>query len=358
MKSAVKKIHRYVSLTLAVVWLVQALTGLVMVFHWELDDVLVPGVRRPLQPLAVASAAQRVQAERADSKVTGFYATAGAPDRFDIYIEDKLGRTDVVRVDGAGRTLLARPLDYEYGRTGIIQAAIVVHQTLFFGDRGKYFLGCSAVVLLSNLVMGLTLAWPRRGEWRRVLLPGAARGRVATLFAWHRACGLWLALPALVLIVAGMLLAFEDPLEDYLGTGAPPAALADVKSARVTSLASALIAPGAALSVAVDRFPAATLSSLRMPSPGSPWYRVRVRQPGELPRVYGTTALYISAVDGRLLAIDDAFKASPRQRFVAALYPIHTGEAAGLPGRLLALAIAAWLLTMLVLGILLWSGRR
>jgi uncharacterized iron-regulated membrane protein len=37
---------------------------------------------------------------------------------------------------------------------------------------------------------------------------------------------------------------------------------------------------------------------------------------------------------------------------------VHTGEAAGPLGRLLSLAFGSWLLTMLVLGIGLWSARR
>jgi uncharacterized iron-regulated membrane protein len=233
-----------------------------------------------------------------------------------------------------------------------------MHQTFFAGERGKVFLGCSALVLLTNLILGLKLAWPRRGEWRRALVPSAAHPRVAKVFAWHRACGLWLALPAFVLIAAGMLLAFEDPLDDFLGTSAPPAALAQVASAQVKSLTTALIAPGQALQVAQSRFPLAKLASLRMPSEGSPWYRVRVLQPGEPARVYGSTAVYVSAEDGRLLAVDDAFKAPLRQRFVDMLYPIHTGEIAGLPGRLLVMAFSLWLLTMLALGITLWAGRR
>jgi uncharacterized iron-regulated membrane protein len=189
-------------------------------------------------------------------------------------------------------------------------------------------------------------------------VPAAAHPRIAKVFAWHRACGLWLALPAFVLITAGMLLAFEDPLDDVLGTGAPPAALARVTSARVKSLSTALIAPGQALKMALVRFPSATLASLSTPSEGSPWYRVRLLQPGEPARVYGSTAVYVSAEDGRMLAVDDAFKAPIRQRFVDMLYPIHTGEIAGLPGRLLVLALSFWLLTMLALGITLWAGRR
>ncbi|HZF17783.1 MAG TPA: PepSY-associated TM helix domain-containing protein [Steroidobacteraceae bacterium] len=358
MKATLKKVHRYLSLALAAVWLVQALTGAIMVFHWELDDVLVPGPSQSIDPEAVAAAAERVQTERADAKVVAFYATAGTPDRFDVHVEDAEGRTDIVRVDGAGRRLVARPLDYDYRRAGFIQAAIVLHQTLFAGDRGKFFLGFSALCLLTNLVLGLKLAWPRRGEWRRALMPPAVRAGAAKIFAWHRACGLWLALPAFILVTAGMLLAFEDPLEELLGTGATPSALEGVTSAQVTSLGTARIAAGEALRVALARFPAAKLSSLRMPSADSPWYRVRVLQAGEPARVYGSTAIYVSAEDGRVLAVENALEAPARQRFVNLLFPVHTGEVAGLPGRLLVLAVSLWLLTMLTLGITLWAVRR
>lgn len=358
MKGSLKKIHRYVSLGLAAVWLVQALTGVLMVFHWELDDALVAGEHRPVAPVDVAAAAVRVQREYPASTVTAFYATAGAADRFDIYLDNPQGNTDIVRVDGSGRTLVARPLDYDYRRAGLIQAAIVLHQTLFAGEAGKTFLGVSAVFLLTNIVMGLMLAWPRRAEWRRALLPRTSRVRIANVFAWHRAAGLWLALPALCLITAGMLVAFEDPLDELLGTGASPVALAGVHSSRVDSLTTATVAPMVAMQTAMQRFPAAVPTSMRMPGKESPWYQVRLKQPGEARRVYGQTAVFVSADDGRIIAVNDALQASRTQRFVYALIPTHTGEILGNPGRLLAMAVGLWLLTMLVLGVTLWSGRR
>jgi uncharacterized iron-regulated membrane protein len=358
MKSTLRKIHRYVSLALAAVWLVQALTGVLMVFHWELDDAMVAGEHRPVEPLGVAAAAQRVQRERPESTVVAFYATAGAADRFDIYLDNPQGTTDIVRVDGSGQTLMARPLDYDYRRAGLIQAAIVLHQTLFAGDGGKLFLGFSAFILLTNIIMGLTLAWPRRAEWRRALLPTTSRVRIANLFSWHRAVGLWLAIPAMVLIFAGMLSAFEEPLDHFLGTGEPPAVLADIHSTRVHSLATATVAPAVAMQIALQQFPAATPTSMRMPRQNAPWYEVWMKQPGEARRVYGQTAVYVSAEDGHFITISDALKASWTQRFVFALVPTHTGEIAGLPGRLLAMAVGVWLLTMLVLGVTLWSGRR
>ena len=180
----------------------------------------------------------------------------------------------------------------------------------------------------------------------------------AMCFSWHRAVGLWLALPATVLIISGMLAAFEEPLDQFLGTGASPAGLAGIRSTRVHSLTTALVAPAVAMQVALQQFPSATPTSMRMPRKDSPWYEVWMKQPGEARRVYGQTAVYVSAEDGRLITVNDALKASLTQRFVYALIPTHTGEIAGLPGRLLALAVGLWLLTMLVLGVMLWSGRR
>jgi len=48
----------------------------------------------------------------------------------------------------------------------------------------------------------------------------------------------------------------------------------------------------------------------------------------------------------------------PAREFLDNLYPAHTGEAGGGVGRLLSLAVAAWLLTMLLLGLGRWWTRR
>lgn len=46
------------------------------------------------------------------------------------------------------------------------------------------------------------------------------------------------------------------------------------------------------------------------------------------------------------------------RRFVDGFYPIHTGEAGGIVGRILSLSVGVWLAAMLGLGILLWQRRR
>jgi len=43
MKRKLRLLHKYLSLTVAALWLMQAVTGALLVFHWELDDWAVAG---------------------------------------------------------------------------------------------------------------------------------------------------------------------------------------------------------------------------------------------------------------------------------------------------------------------------
>jgi uncharacterized iron-regulated membrane protein len=114
----------------------------------------------------------------------------------------------------------------------------------------------------------------------------------------------------------------------------------------------------AALPAALARYPGATLAIVRMPDADQPWYRVRLRQAEELRRVFGQTTVYVDAHDGTLLRDSDAFKLPLNERIVNAIYPIHSGEAFGIGGRVIVLLTGLSLLAMGVLGAGMWWTRR
>jgi uncharacterized iron-regulated membrane protein len=352
MRGLLRKTHRYVGLTLAVFWCIQALTGILMVFHWELDDA---PFERSAPSINLNQIGARVDALRtADARwtVTSVYPTGGNAGHFDVYLANGSGQWDTVRIDGAGQVLERRPLDYDYRRAGLLRAATELHQSLFAGHRGRLIIGASGLVLLCNLIVGIKLAWPRRNQWRGALrLPGGLRG-AARLYAWHRALGLWFAIPALILVLAGCCLAFDDAWDAVLGTGSAPAALAAAPATGAGSITTAQ-----ALLSAVHEFPAATIGGIILPKPAAPWFTIRLLQPGELRRVFGTTSVFISAANGAVLAREDALHAGAARRFVDGFYSIHTGEAGGIMGRIVSLSVGCWLATMLVLGICLWWRR-
>jgi uncharacterized iron-regulated membrane protein len=348
-KPGLRRVHRWLALTLGVLWLSQALTGLLMVYRWELDDAALDGRAVPLDAAALGARIAAIEADPAGRKVTSLWASGGVDGRFDLYVDDVDGGREIVRVDGAGRVLRRRG-----SGEGFIPTAADLHQTLFAGDRGKTIVGLSGLVLLASVVIGFVLAWPARAkQWRQVLRPRGARAGVARRYAWHRAAGLWLGGPALIVMGAGVLLAFESTLGGWLGAHATPAGLESVVAPAATP-----VAPDAAIETALAQFPGAALSGVSLPSAEQPWYRIRVMQPGEWRRVYGTSVVYVAAADGRVLRAEDALRAPGRTAFLSNLYPVHTGEALGVAGRLLTLLVGVWLFSMLVLGFGLWLARR
>ena len=353
MKGLLRRIHRYLGLTLAALWCIQAVTGILMVFHWELGDA---PLSQPNMRVDAGLFAARVDDLRlADARwtVDSVYPTGGNSGHFDVFRSNASGQTDSIRIDGEGRVLKREPVDYDYRRAGLLRAATGLHQSLFAGHKGRLIVGASGLVLLGNLILGIRLAWPRLNQWRGVLrVPHGLRG-TTRLYAWHRALGLWFAIPALVVVIAGCCLAFDDAWDDLLGTGKLPAVLAAAPVANTRHITTAQ-----ALQSAIHEFPRARIAGIVLPRATAPWFQVRLLQPGELRRVFGTTSVFVSAATGAVLARQDALHAGHARRFVDSFYAIHTGEAGGIIGRIVSLGVGFWLAGVLTLGIILWQRRR
>ena len=189
-KSALR-FHRWISLGCLAFWFVQALTGVLIVFHWEIDDALVPGGATRVDLAAIESRIASLESGRAGATVGSLWETGGKPGRFDLYLDAPEG-SSVVLIDGTGSELRERSDDEIFADGGWVNSLVVIHHNLMGGDTGSWIVGLSGLVLLSNIALGLILAWPRRGQWRRVLFPRQVKaGTASASYTWHRTLGLW-----------------------------------------------------------------------------------------------------------------------------------------------------------------------
>lgn len=332
-------------------WLIQAVTGMLLVFHWELDDGSVPGRHQPLDLAAIERRVGQLAPQGSGISAGSIWVTAGAPDRFDVSLEGEgAGAGRSIRIDGAGNVLRSRGDGERIADGGIFTTLVLIHQKLLMGDFGSWIVGTSGILLLSNILLGLKLAWPRRGGWGQALRPSGRGGAAARRFSWHRAVGLWAAIPAALLVSAGVMLVFEGGVSEALQ--AAPVEAPEEKGPIRVGLAQAA-------RTALDRYPGSTLSAIAsFPDAENAAYRIRILQPGEVRRAFGTTNVFVSAVDGRIIAEFDALRAPPARSFVDSLFAVHTGEIGGTAGRIIVLAIGAWLAAMIILGAALWMARR
>ncbi len=119
-----------------------------------------------------------------------------------------------------------------------------------------------------------------------------------------------------------------------------------------------IIPPQQALLRAKAHFPDAVFVRLTMPTPASPAYAVRLRQPAETRVWSGVTAISIDAASGRTLHIYDPVRASPSNRLADTAFSIHSGEIAGLAGRILVILAGLSLPALYITGIWAWWRKR
>ena len=112
-----------------------------------------------------------------------------------------------------------------------------------------------------------------------------------------------------------------------------------------------------AIEAALSLYPDASLTALRMPTETRNAYQVLLRQPGEANRIYGRTEILVSAATGDAVLVSDPFDEPPGRAFMAALFPVHTGQVLGLPGRVAVLATGCGLLALMVFGVMLFAAR-
>ena len=345
----IRTIHRYVSLVFAALWVFQAVTGCLIVFRWDIDDAGVAGTRAAFQAEHLGARLDRMVLEP-DTHVSSVWSANNSASRFDIFYS-RANTDRTLRVDGQGEPLRDRRND-TLSDGNIFDRLSDLHMALMLGDAGRAFLGISGLLLLTNIGLGLKLAWPRTGQWLKAL--GRPKGRAALplLHGWHRTLGLWIAVPALITISAGVLLAFDDGLGALFK--------AEIPAPAITAPAMGdQIKPSVALKTALAPYPGATLSGFSLPGEDTPWYKVRLRTKGELPRIWGLTTVYIDARNGFILSTYDPRHAhGPARLVLDTIYPLHTGQIGGIAGRILQLLIGVWLMAMAGLGISLWWTRK
>ena len=341
------RIHRWLGLAAALIWLLQVVTGTILSFHFEIEDALLATRSPPTDLVAIEQRMGNLSSAEEGAAVNWIWTTAGLSDRYVINFTAGNGEERFARVNGAGEVLRNRAATDHSFLTFVRE----IHLTLAADETGHWILAATGTLLVTNLAFGLAVAWPRRGRWRSALSFSGGGDKYGKTYSWHRAFGLWGVIPALFVVGTGTLTLFEHPIEDLLGVEA-----VDLPSIRQRGTG---VGFAAAANAAVEAIPGSRFVGTTLPSAQDASYHAWVRAPGELYRGgYGGSLVIVNANDGSIRGAFPATEHDAARAVIASFYPLHTGEAAGTIGRVLVMIVGLWLTSLIVLGLWLRRTRR
>ena len=351
-------IHKWSSLVCTLFMLLLCLTGLPLIFHHEIGELLGTEVEAPTMaanaPRASLDQVLQVAKTRHPGKDGMFISRDADDDRiwFVTLSDTPTSDTNLKQVALDARTSL--PLAEPKLNEGIMHIILKLHVDLFAGLPGMLFLGFMGLLLFLAIVSGVVLYAP----FMRKLAFGTVRHESATRTKWldmHNMLGIVVLVWASVVALTGTINTLADPIIDlwrttevaamvapYKGLRAPPAAERGSLQAAVD--AARALAPE--MAVGFIAFPGTTFSSPHH-------YGVFLR--GNTPV---TKQLYKPVlVDARTSKVTDS-RVLPW--YVATLLlsqPLHFGDYGGRPMQILWALLDLATMVVLGSGVYLWLRR-
>jgi uncharacterized iron-regulated membrane protein len=212
----------------------------------------------------------------------------------------------------------------------------------------------TGLVLMASALSGLYLWWPRRRHAAAAVWVHVGKGSKRLVFDLHRAVGFWTAALLLTIAFSGVYLARPGWIRPVVGAVArtePRPRPESVPGARAVSVARAAAAARAAA-------PGAVLTALDLPDGPRGVYRAWLRRPGDLRARDGDAIAYIDQWSGALLHLHERRTMPAGEGFLHWQFPLHNGEAFGLPGRLVVLVTGLVPPLLAVTGMLIWHRKR
>ncbi|WP_341327911.1 PepSY-associated TM helix domain-containing protein [Methylotuvimicrobium sp. KM2] len=370
-------LHLSIALSVGFIFVILGLSGSFNVFHWELEELGLPEVKheRNAQPLDLDALMERIH-HRHPQKNGRWLLFMPGYERDYLWVvypkpEEKVGKFFTPL------RLQINPYSGEiagghYWGDSLWTLVYSLHASLltepFFGaeiSRKAFdaicFLG---VLLMLSVGSGLYLWWPSPGKICQALVIKPRASLPRFIYDLHKVTGAYFLVILFVLAFTGFSFAYKDYLMPLVSPFTKVEALHFHDPENLSSRAGTTHPTKPAISIMqavaiADRvFPYGELRWLATPDGPGGVYAIEKRQAGEANRRRPRSKVWIDQYSGEILAVEDPQLFSAGETFFNLMWPLHNGEAFGLPGRVLWCMTGLAPLILYVTGIMRWLQKR
>jgi len=342
-------VHLYVGLFAGAIFVIVGLSGSILSFRVEIDELLNSDL------LIIPATSERSQAFHSYDDLIAVSKNAAPADSTAFFVhfpKRPTGYLDVIYAmpTPQGRKNISQVVVNPYSASVVGRRLLVdteshfsepfvnvvthVHYTLLQGALGETIIGFAGLFLFGSLVSGVYLWWPRNGKWRQAFLIKRNASFERFILDLHKTAGVYFCAILLVMLFSGTYMIFMPQVRALVSAFSSTTThmiREDLKSEAANGRAP--IGADAAVEVADRLFPDGKLMSLQLPDGPEGLYVVGKRADDEINMSEPSRLVAVDQYAGTVVGVQNPHDFTAGERFLEWQYPLHTGEAFGDAGR-------------------------
>ncbi len=357
-------IHLYSGLSIGLIFVLAGLTGSLLVFYVELDEILNPKLQIPeqqmrQQPQSLETLYQALK--QAHPERTGAWRFEMPRHKQAMMMARYYKAKEKEHVHFAPLMAWVNPYTAEvvsnrfwgdYAMTWIYD----LHYELLLDKTGKIIMGIIGIFLLVTVMFGVYLWWPKAGKFKTALTFKANSSKERFHYDLHKISGIYGLMLLILLLVSGVVLELPDYFNPLLNRLSPLHTPEKIISAPAHG--QPRLSVDLAVNQAVKHYPNAQLRWIETPSNDNDAFNVRLYQEGEPSIRFPKTIVWIDQYNGQVLSVRDPKNQSSGDVFLNWMHPLHSGEIAGLPGRIIVVICGFVPVILFYTGFVRWLQKR
>ncbi len=372
------QVHLWIGLALGAVLAITGITGSILVFPHEIDELLNPSLmtvppdeRGPAAYRSIDEIAASAQAAlptgskfgfayypRNDAVAFHFRADVPVKEQADLAWEHR----DVF-VNPYDATVIGSRVTQVNGWSSFLPRTFIgfvfkLHYALLLPGIGGTVVGICAALLCFSLLTGLILWWPLDGKWKRVLSIKRGASGVRFNHDLHQSIGFYTLPVIFALLFSGIYFVLPTQFMALLHVFSPDA-VRRYEVAPMPRADEALIGLESALKVMQTNFPDARPSWIYLPNTQKPRYMICQQEGARTNSNFiDRRCTVLDGYSGAVMHVEEAGIGTAGDTFIAWQWPLHSGYAFGWTGRILVLICGLLCPVVFVTGVIRWLQKR
>ncbi|MCK9609228.1 MAG: PepSY domain-containing protein, partial [Methylomonas sp.] len=345
------EVHLWLGLILGFLLTIYGITGSILVFYAEIDEWLNPAmlvVNKPEHggyrlPADIFAAGKQAMPKHAKHTFATYPRNDTAAVKLRFTVEDEKGVTErwLVGVDPYTARVTGKRMN---GRSDqwlpniFVELMFELHYALLIPshDISTVVVGVSAALLMISTLTGLIVWWPLTGKWWQALTFKSGAGKVRFNYDLHKISGFYTALVMLPVLFSGIYMILPHNVVPVLELFSPVTYRYWFQSTPPAQNPQA-IGMDQAVEIALRQYPQGRPHWIYGAAEPTKTYTVcqnGVNAPGSLLQRRCTV---IDRYSGKILDLDDPSlpTATAGEVFTHWQWPLHSGQAFGMTGRIL-----------------------